>query len=60
MRSRRNSVSTVDLSAHIQALEAAAAELAAVKAFDELCIAFEATNSIKPIDRAIRTVKVTG
>lgn len=59
-RSRRNSVSTADLSAHIKALEAAAAELAAVKSFDELCIAFETTNAIKPIDRAIRTVKVTG
>lgn len=59
-RGRRNSVSTADLSAHIKVLEAAAAELAAVKAFDELCIAFETTNSIKPIDRAIRSVKVTG
>lgn len=59
-RGRRNSVSTADLAAHIKILEAAAAELAGVKAFDELCIAFETTNSIKPIERAIRSVKVTG
>lgn len=59
-RGRRNSVSTADLADHIKALEAAAAELAAVTAFDELCVAFETTNSIKPIDRAIRTAKATG
>lgn len=59
-RGRRNSVSTADLSAHIKVLEAAAALLAAEEAFDTLCVAFETTHSIKPIDRSIRTAKSTG
>lgn len=59
-RDRRNSVSTADLSAHVKALEAAAALLAAEEAFDKLCLAFETTHAIKPINRSIRTAKSTG
>jgi hypothetical protein len=50
-RGRRNSISSADLAAHVDALRIAAE----IKAFDDLCIAFETTHQIKPIDRTLRT-----
>jgi len=47
---RRNSISSADLAAHVDAVRLASE----IQAFDELCMAFETTHQIKPIDRNLR------
>jgi hypothetical protein len=52
-----NSINTADLATHVAAMKAAAAEAAAIQAFETLCVAFETAHGILPVDRAIRTVR---